>query len=46
VHDRWLRSQSFTLPGLQLAFDIAYDTMLTTVARLRMTTPFGPTVMV
>ena len=33
VHDRWLRSQSFTLPGLQLAFDIAYDTMLTTVAR-------------
>ena len=29
----WLRSQSFTLPGLQLAFDIAYDTMLTTVAR-------------
>jgi transposase len=33
AHDRWLRSQTFTLPGLQLAFDIAYDTMLTTVAR-------------
>jgi transposase len=33
VHDRWLRSQSFTLPGLQLAYDIAYDTMLATVAR-------------
>ncbi len=32
-HDRWLRSQSFHLPGLQLAFDIAYDTMLATVAR-------------
>jgi transposase len=24
-HDRWLRAQSFTLPGLQLAYDIAYD---------------------
>ncbi len=33
VHDRWLRSQHFTLPGLQLAFDIAYDTLLATVAR-------------
>jgi transposase len=33
AHDRWLRSQTFTLPGLQLAFDIAYDTMLATVAR-------------
>jgi len=33
VRDRWLRSQSFTLPGLQLAFDIAYDTVLATVAR-------------
>jgi transposase len=32
-HDRWLRRQSFTLPGLQLAYDIAYDTMLATVAR-------------
>ena len=26
VHDRWLRWQRFTLPGLALAFDIAYDT--------------------
>jgi transposase len=33
AHDRWLRSQSFTLPGLQLAFEVAYDTMLATVAR-------------
>jgi transposase len=33
VHDRWLRAQHFELPGLQLAFDIAYDTMLSTVAR-------------
>lgn len=33
VHDRWLRSQHFSLPGLQLAFDIAYDTMLATLAR-------------
>lgn len=33
VHDRWLRSQHFSLPGLQLAFDVAYDTMLATVAR-------------
>jgi transposase len=33
AHDRWLRSRSFTLPGLQLAYDIAYDTMLTTLAR-------------
>ncbi|MDN5916903.1 MAG: IS110 family transposase [Pseudonocardia sp.] len=33
VHERWLRSQSFTLPGLQPAFDIAHDTMLATVAR-------------
>jgi len=36
-HDRWLRAQRraqvFTLPGLALAFDIAYDTMLATVAR-------------
>jgi transposase len=34
VHDRWLRAQHFTLPGLQLAFDIAYDTMLATLATL------------
>jgi transposase len=33
AHDRWLRSQSFTLPGLQLAFDVAYDTLLATVSR-------------
>jgi transposase len=33
VHDRWLRSQHFTQPELQLAFDIAYDTMLATLAR-------------
>ena len=33
VHDRWLRAQHFTLPGLQLAFDIAHDTLLATVAR-------------
>jgi transposase len=33
THDRWLRSQSFALPGLQLAYDIAYDTMLATLAR-------------
>jgi hypothetical protein len=36
-HDRWLRArrraQVSTLPGLALAFDIAYDTMLATVAR-------------
>lgn len=33
VHDRWLRSQQFTVPGLQWAFEIAYDTVLATVAR-------------
>ena len=33
AHDRWLRSQRFELPGLQLAYDIAYDTMLATLAR-------------
>jgi transposase len=36
-HDLWLRAQRraerFTLPGLGLAFDIAYDTVLATVAR-------------
>jgi transposase len=32
-HDRWLRSQTFTLPSLQLAYDIAYDTLLATLAR-------------
>ena len=33
VHERWLRAQQFRLPGLQLAFDIAHDTMLVTLAR-------------
>jgi transposase len=33
VHERWLRAQQFPLPGLQLAFDIAHDTMLVTLAR-------------
>jgi transposase len=33
VHERWLRAQHFTQPGLQLAFDIAHDTMLATLAR-------------
>lgn len=33
VHERWLRAQHFTLSGLQLAFDIAFDTMLATAAR-------------
>ncbi len=36
-HDLWLRTQRrsavFTRPGLGLAFDIAYDTLLATVAR-------------
>jgi hypothetical protein len=36
-HDLWLgaqrRSAVFTLPGWGLAFDIAYDTLLATVAR-------------
>jgi transposase len=37
VHDQWLRTQrrttAFTTPGLGLAFDIAYDTMLAAIAR-------------
>jgi transposase len=33
THDRWLRSQSFKLPALQLAYDIAYDTLVATVSR-------------
>ncbi len=33
VHDRWLRQQRFEQPGLQIAFESAYETMLTTVAR-------------
>ena len=32
-HDLWLRSQRFDLPGRQLAFDAAYETMLLTVQR-------------
>jgi transposase len=36
-HDLWLRAQRraevFTLPGLGLAYDTAYDTLLATVAR-------------
>ena len=28
VRERWLGAQHFTLPGLQLACDVAYDTML------------------
>ena len=28
VHDTWLRSQHFDEPGLQLAYETAYDTML------------------
>jgi transposase len=33
VHDSWLRSQRFDLPGRQLAFDAGYETMLLTVQR-------------
>jgi transposase len=33
VHDSWLRSQRFDLPGRQLAFDSAYETMLLTLDR-------------
>ena len=33
VHDTWLRSQRFDLPGRQLAFDAAYETMTLTVDR-------------
>lgn len=36
MHDQWLsaqrRSEVFTLPGLALAYDIADDTLLATVA--------------
>ena len=32
-HDVWLRSQRFDLPGRQLAFDAAYETMLLTLDR-------------
>ena len=33
AHDKWLRAQSFDKPGVQFAFDEAYDTVLTTLAR-------------
>jgi transposase len=33
VHDRWLRRQRFELPGLQLAFETAYDTVVAAVDR-------------
>ena len=33
AHEKWLRSQSFDKPGVQFAFDEAYDTVLTTLAR-------------
>ncbi|MGH9251450.1 MAG: IS110 family transposase [Acidimicrobiales bacterium] len=33
VHDGWLRQQRFDQPGLQMAFETAYDTMLATVDR-------------
>jgi len=33
VHDTWLRKQRFELSGLQMAYDVAYETMLATLAR-------------
>lgn len=33
AHEKWLRSQSFDKPGVRFAFDEAFDTVLTTVAR-------------
>jgi hypothetical protein len=33
THERWLRTHHFELPGLQLAYDTARDTMLATLAR-------------
>ncbi|MDD7939433.1 IS110 family transposase [Actinomycetospora lutea] len=33
THEQWLRTHSFTTPGLQLAYDTAVDTMLATVDR-------------
>ena len=32
-HERWLRTQRFDRPGLQIAFDEAFDTVLAAVAR-------------
>jgi transposase len=33
VHEVWLRGQRFDLPGLQLAYDAAFETVLLTTAR-------------
>jgi len=33
VHERWLRSQRFELPGTRAAFDEAFDAVLSTTAR-------------
>lgn len=33
VHDRWLRQQHFEQPGLQMAYETGYETMLMTLAR-------------
>jgi transposase len=33
VHDTWLRTQHFDAPGLQLAYETAYDTMLAALDR-------------
>ncbi len=33
VYEHWLRGQHFAVPGLQLAFDSAFETVLLTVAR-------------
>jgi len=33
AHEKWLRAQSFDKPGVRFAFDEAFDTVLTTVAR-------------
>ncbi len=32
-HEQWLRSHRFTVPGLQLAYDAAFDAMLATLDR-------------
>jgi len=33
THERWLRTHRFTTPGLQLAYDTAFDAMLATLDR-------------
>src|SRR5574340_120974 len=33
LHDVWLRSQKFTTPGLQIAYDTAYETVIATTER-------------